>query len=250
MMPLVIGGVTAISKKWGNQIGGMLASLPWVAGPIILFFYLEQGVDFTVNSIEGVMIGMFGTYAFTFMYIFSSIKNKWYISLLLSYLCFIGVVLILKNLEGKLSLNTWFLLILITNIIGFRLFPNYKSKEIHEKKLKNDLVLRMIVITFFVILITYLAKILGPYWSGILTPFPIVTAILAAFTHYTQGAYGTSIILRGMLTGFIGFATFLFLQAKLLPHFPIAISFAIGLVINLLVNISMQYLGKKVLYKV
>ncbi len=103
----------------------------------------------------------------------------------------------------------------------------------------------MVIITVFVALITYLAKILGPTWSGILTPFPIITAILASFTHYTQGAYGTSIILRGMLTGFIGFATFLFLQAKLLPHLPIATAFAIGFIANLILNLAMRYLVKK-----
>jgi hypothetical protein len=55
MMPLVIGGVTLASKKWGNAVGGIIASLPWIAGPIMLFFTLEQGVDFTVSSIKGII---------------------------------------------------------------------------------------------------------------------------------------------------------------------------------------------------
>jgi len=41
LMPLVIGGVTIASKKWGNLAGGMIASLPWIAGPIMLFFTIK-----------------------------------------------------------------------------------------------------------------------------------------------------------------------------------------------------------------
>jgi hypothetical protein len=144
-----------------------------------------------------------------------------------------------------MSLDVWFIISVILSLIGIKIFPRLKMQESLNQSLKYDIYLRMIIITFFVALITYLAKILGPTWSGILTPFPIITAILAAFTHYSQGVYGTSIILRGMLSGFIGFASFLYLQAMLLPHYPIAVSFAIGFLINILLNLLMRFLVKK-----
>jgi hypothetical protein len=50
-----------------------------------------------------------------------------------------------------------------------------------------------------------------------------------------------------MLTGFIGFASFLFLQAKLLPHFPIAITFVIGFIVNILLNLLMRSVVKRFL---
>jgi hypothetical protein len=245
MMPLVIGCVTLASKKWGNLVGGMIASFPWIAGPIILFFALEQGIDFTVSSIKGVMIGIIGVLAFCFAYIYSAIKFKWYVSLLLAYLSFLTTTLLLNTVQSYMSLDVWFIISVILSLIGIKIFPRLKMQESLNQSLKYDIYLRMIIITFFVALITYLAKILGPTWSGILTPFPIITAILAAFTHYSQGVYGTSIILRGMLSGFIGFASFLYLQAMLLPHYPIAVSFAIGFLINILLNLLMRFLVKK-----
>lgn len=245
MMPIVIGGVTIASKKWGNLVGGMLASLPWIAGPIVLFFTIEQGVDFTIHSIKGVMIGIMGVLAFVFAYIYTCIKFQWYWSLLAAYLGFLITSLIFNSIESLLTLNEWFCLTILMSLIGIRFFPKLKPENSHRKILKYDIYLRMIVITTFVILITFLAKILGPTWSGILTPFPVITAILAAFTHYTQGPYGTSIVLKGMLTGFIGFAAFLFLQAILLPIYPIWISFAIGLTVNVLFNLLMRFLVRK-----
>lgn len=245
MMPLVIGGVTIASKKWGNLVGGMIASLPWIAGPIMLFFTIEQGVDFAVNSVKGIMMGVVGVLAFCFAYIYSALKSKWYVSLLLAYLAFVVTTIFLKTCENIFNLDVWFAVAVVLSLVGLKIFPKLETQASTGQHLRYDIYLRMVIITVFVALITYLAKILGPTWSGILTPFPIITAILAAFTHYTQGAYGTSIILRGMLTGFIGFATFLFLQAKLLPYFPIATAFAIGFVVNILLNLLMRLVVKR-----
>ncbi len=240
MMPLVIGGVTIASKKWGNSVGGMIASMPWIAGPIMLFFTLEQGVDFAVNSVKGIMIGVIGVLAFCFAYIYAALTSKWYVSLFFAYLAFVTTTVLLKICENLVNLDSWFVIAVVVSLISLKAFPKLEPQESTGQRLKHDIYLRMLIITVFVTLITYLAKILGPTWSGILTPFPIITAILAAFTHYTQGAYGTSIILRGILTGLIGFATFLFLQAKFLPNFPIAIAFAIAIVVNILLNLLMR----------
>ena len=219
MMPIVIGGVTIASKKWGNLVGGMIASLPWIAGPIMLFFTIEQGVDFAVNSVKGIMMGIVGVLAFCFAYIYSSLKSKWYISLVLAYCAFVATTVLLKIFENFMGLDSWFLIAVILSLIGLKCFPKLEKQASSGQTLKFDIYLRMVIITVFVALITYLAQILGPTWSGILTPFPIITAILAAFTHFTQGAYGTSIILRGMLTGFIGFATFFFFSSKTFTSF-------------------------------
>lgn len=246
-MPLVIGGVTLVSKKWGNLVGGMIASLPWIAGPIVLFFTLEQGVDFTVNSIKGVMIGTIGVLGFCLAYIHSCEKNKWYISLTLAYLAFATTSLILNIFDDLFSLSRWFIITIVLIILTIIIFPKFEKQKSHTKILKYDIYLRMIIATLFVVSITYLADILGPTWSGILTPFPIMTAILAAFTHYTQGAYGTSIIMRGMLSGFAGFATFLYLQAQLLPQFSIPVSFSIGLIVNVIINLLMRYFVKRII---
>lgn len=246
-MPLVIGAVTIASKKWGNLVGGMIASLPWIAGPIMLFFTIEQGVDFAINSVSGIMMGVVGVLAFCFAYTYSAIHTKWYISLFLAYLSFVLTTIFLKLFENIVVLDAWFAIAILLSLVGLKLFPKLDVQTNTGKSLKYDIYLRMIIITVFVALITFLAKILGPTWSGILTPFPIITAILAAFTHYTQGAYGTSIILRGMLTGFIGFASFLYLQAKLLPYFPIATTFLIGFIINILFNLLMRSLAKRLI---
>jgi hypothetical protein len=245
LMPLVIGGITKASKIWGNAIGGLIASLPWVAAPIILFFVIEQGIDFAVNSIKGVMMGLVGVIAFCYAYILTCFSFKWWVCLIFGYVAFVASTVFLKLFESKLTLNEWYFLTMGITITALYFYPKLKPQQTAAQSLKYDIYLRMGAITIFVVLITYLAKILGPTWSGILTPFPIVTAILAAFTHYTQGPNGTLTILKGFMTGFVGFGTYLYLQAKFLPIFTVLTSIILAIAINILLNIMMRSLVEK-----
>ncbi len=247
-MPLVIGGVTLASKKWGNSIGGLLASLPWIGGPIILFFVLEQGVDFAVHSVKGMMMGLIGVLAFCYAYIYSCFSLKWYASLCLGYIAFAVTTYTLPHFEAALTLNEWYIVAMALTFLSLIFFPKLKQEQSIGQNLRFDIYLRMTTITLAVILITYLADIVGPTWSGILTLFPIITAILSAFTHFTQGVNGTMKMLRGFMTGFIGFGTYLFLQAKFLPIYSVIASILLALSLNIVLNLLMRNLVEKSKY--
>jgi hypothetical protein len=249
MMPLVIGGVTIASKKWGNSIGGLIASLPWIAGPIILFFVFEQGVDFTVNSVKGMMMGLIGVLTFSYAYIYACFSFKWYASLCFGYAAFAFTTYTLPHFEAALTLNEWYIVAMILTFLLLLFFPKLQPQQSTTQNLRFDIYLRMATITLAVVLITYLADVLGPTLSGILTLFPIITAILSAFTHYTQGVNATLAMLRGFMTGFIGFGTYLFLQAKFLPIYSVGESVIFALIINIVLNLLMRSLVEKRFYK-
>jgi uncharacterized membrane protein (GlpM family) len=249
-MCAVIYAVTKISKKWGNEIGGMIASLPWVAGPILIFITLEQGISFAKNTIEGVMMGMNAWLAFCFTYMFVGKKLGAIATLLLSYLSYLLVGYLLSLPEGLISVHFWFVITMGIVILAVLRFPELNPLLTTSfKTLKYDIALRMIAITGFVLLITYFAQTLGPVWSGILTPFPIMTAVLAFFTHITQGIEGTKLILRGMLAGIVGFTIFLYMQYFLLETTSLATSITLGLMVNLVVTFIMGRILSKMFSK-
>jgi hypothetical protein len=237
MMPMVIGFITLVSRKWGNKVGGVIGSMPWVAGPILVFFIVEQGRDFGIQAVPGILTGIVSLVSFCYTYAFLSKRWQWRVTVLLSYLSFILTALLLDFLHPPLLLI--YGIAIGSIILALRYFPvpNETEKVSHlARRLKYDIPFRMLVATLFVLFITGIAKLLGPAWSGILTPFPIITSILAMFTHYLQGSKAAIIVLRGIMIGLVGFTTFLFLQAYLLQEFSILISFAIAFVVNALIN--------------
>lgn len=237
MMPMVIGFVTLVSRKWGNKVGGVIGSMPWVAAPILVFFIVEQGREFGIQAVPGILMGIVSLVSFCYMYAFLSKRRQWGVTVLLSYLTFILTALLLDFFRPSLVLI--YGIAVSSIILSLRYFPvPNETEKVHHlsRRLKYDIPIRMLVATLFVLFITGIAKLLGPAWSGILTPFPIITSILAMFTHYLQGSKAAIIVLRGIMIGLVGFTTFLFLQAYLLQEFSIAVSFAIAFVVNALIN--------------
>ncbi|WP_018623091.1 hypothetical protein [Spirosoma luteum] len=235
LMPSVIALVTLAIRKWGNRAGGLIGSMPWIAGPILLFFILEQGKTFGIHSIQGSMTGILALISFCFSYASLSRKLTWLPTLLLSY----GLYTITAVIFNYLQLSLWlsYGVVLGCVLLALRLFPVPGNTAITPRRLPFDILIRMLVATLFVLVITGLATVLGPNWSGILTPFPILTSILAIFTHTLQGSDATILTLRGLLIGLFGFTTFLFLQAFLLPEFSVAISFGIAFLVNAGINL-------------
>jgi len=123
LMPTVIALVTFASKKWGNSIGGMLASMPWVAGPIILFIALEQGKTFAVNSIPGMMVGIIGWLAFCVSYILVGKKYNAIVSLFAGYLVYFLTGILLNPLISKFNIFQWLFICFFLLFLGLRFFP-------------------------------------------------------------------------------------------------------------------------------
>ncbi|HEY1729012.1 MAG TPA: hypothetical protein VGG22_11610 [Candidatus Baltobacteraceae bacterium] len=71
-----------------------------------------------------------------------------------------------------------------------------------------DLPARMFVATALVIGLTELSGIIGPRWTGLLSPFPVYGTILAIFAHRESGGAAAVDVMRGLETGMISFAVF------------------------------------------
>lgn len=244
IMSLVIFGVTKISRKWGNEIGGMIASLPWIAGPILIFITLEQGISFAKDTVKGVMLGMISWLVFCFIYMKAGERFSPVVSLILSYLGYMVTGYLLTFPFTYLNIHSWFGIVMVLVAVAVIQFPSVNTQKLNHtsRTLKYDIVLRIVTASGFVALITYFASRLGPTWSGILTPFPIMTAVLAFFTHLSQGIDNAKLILRGMLAGIIGFNLFLYLQHFFLGLFTLPVAIILGLIVNLIVTYMMSKL--------
>ncbi|GAB3950264.1 hypothetical protein GCM10028805_27950 [Spirosoma harenae] len=234
LIPTIVALVTLAVRKWGGKIGGLIGSMPWVAGAILLFFILEQGKAFGIQSIPGAMTGILALITFCLSYALLCRKLTWLPTLLLSYLLYTVTAVVFDYL--RLTLKISYVLVLSYVLLAIWLFPSPTEQPDKGKRLAYDIPIRMGVATLFVLVITGLANILGPNWSGILTPFPILTSVLAIFSHTLQGSNVVISTLRGLVMGLLGFTTFLFLQAYWLTEFSIAVSFGLALLINILIN--------------
>ena len=246
LMPSVIALVTLIARKWGNVIGGVIAGMPWVGGAILFFIGMEQGEVFVLNTLPGVLIGLICWLGFCTTYVIAGQRLSELPSFALGILMYLLIGYAFHNYVQRLPTTGWFLVMIALTVISLALFPKVKrTNNRTPKPLRFEIPLRMIVITAFVLTITYFAELLGPSWSGILTPFPVMTATLALFIHYTQGIAQVRLALTGMYTGVIGFAFFIISIDFFLPVYGFVNSFIIGLILNVLATLFAKQIFSK-----
>jgi hypothetical protein len=79
-----------------------------------------------------------------------------------------------------------------------------------------------------VLAITAVATRLGPHLSGLISAFPIITAVLTAFTHAQQGPTEAIRLLRGFTVGFFAYAVFCVIVATSVRPLGIAPCFVLA----------------------
>ena len=76
-----------------------------------------------------------------------------------------------------------------------------------------DLPARMVAATGVVLLLTATAPMLGAQLTGLLSPYPVYAATLAAFAHRLEGPAAARAVLRGLLMGLFAFTAFFWVLA-------------------------------------
>lgn len=234
LMPPLIAGVTLAVRKWGEGLGGWIGGFPWVAGPISFFIALEHGPAFAASTINSALLGSVGTMLFALVYSMLSSRLRWLPTVLISYGAFFVVALLSLGRDISVPAGVGLNLVVLTLVLYF--FPKPKGKTDFRKQPSYDIPLRMLVATFFVVMLTQAADYLGPTWSGILTPFPIMTSTLAVFTHSQQGSDAAIRILYGLLLAGYGFVAFLVGVAWLVPQMPIGAAYGLLTIGTMVLN--------------
>jgi hypothetical protein len=234
LVPLLIAAVTLASRRWGHRVGAFVTALPAVAGPTLLFYAIQQGALFAAEAARGSLLGLVGVAAFCLVYARASTRLHWALCLFLGWSSFAVVTVGISRLHvGPIGAFA----IAVATLFGARaLLPMHGPVPPPSRAPRWDLPLRMSSAGALVFSLTAAADRLGSSVSGILTPFPVATAILAGFTHAQRGSAACVEFLRTYTPGLCGFAIFCVMLALTLPHLPIAAAFSVALATQLVLQ--------------
>ncbi|MFN8529193.1 MAG: hypothetical protein U0670_11310 [Anaerolineae bacterium] len=215
-------------RRWGPSISGLLVGLPLTSGPIAFFLSLNNGVSFASAAAMGTLAGTLSQAAFCVVYSRSAFRFNWIVAIFLSSLAFIASTVVLQFLY--LPLIPLYLLVLLCLVLALRFSARVNTKAaVEAKQLPNwDIPARMIVATTYVVLLTSIAPHVGAHLTGLLSPFPLYAAVLAAFAHRLQGPEPAIRVVYGLLIGLFGFASFFLVLSGLLPPVGIVGAFSMA----------------------
>ena len=232
--PGLVAGVTLAVRRWGPAIGGWLSGMPVVAGPVLIFIAVEQGAVFGAEAAHATLAGLIGTVAFTVVYARTSVRMRWYGSLLTGWVAFAATSAVLYSLQP--ALVTSLVSLFVATVIGRRMLPAVEVPASPVASPRGDLMLRLLATATLVLVLTAVADRLGPRLSGLLNAFPVLTTIITAFTHAQRGPEATVAFVNAFLRSIIGFGSFCFVLAMTLNRVGIALALMVALVAQLMVS--------------
>lgn len=244
LTPLLIGGATLLSRKFGPVVGGWIVGLPLTSAPIAFFLALGQGNVFAAHAAVGMLMGLISDAAFFIVYEWLSLSAGWAVCWVVSWGAFFVATFVFEHFT--LSLSMAFPSVLGALLFALLILPRQRGDVASMKPPAWDLPARMLVATAIVLALTEAAGALGPLLSGLLSPLPAFATILGVFTHHLQGASAARQLLRGVVVGAFASATFFVMVATLIVPLGISATFTLAIVGALLTQACSLWAMQKV----
>jgi hypothetical protein len=197
LAPIFVALASLGGRRWGLAAAGWIGTLPIVAGPILYFFAVEQGGMFAAGAARQTLLGGVGFSCFALAYGWLSLRWTWVTALPTGWIAFLIPGLILCQFRLEVGISA--LLAINVVLLSQKLLPEGSPKMKINKGTGDwlDLLLRMLATAFLVVIVTGVARELGPTYSGVFAPFPVASAVLVAIK-----------LLSGSLRGMPAFCVF------------------------------------------
>jgi hypothetical protein len=246
LAPLCVVAVSLAGRRWGVAVAGLLGGLPVVAGPILLVETLLHGREFGAEAAAGTLLGLAALTAFVVVYGRVAVSAGPVKSVLFGWMAFLLGVAVLSLVKPLPELSL--VVVGACFALGLKLLPPAPSPAPTPAAPPWwDLPARALAALGLVLGLTAVSGALGPDLSGLLAPFPIITSVLAVFTHAHGGFAQAGVLLRNFLFGFYGFAAFCFTLAVALPTLATAAAFGLATAAALAVQATTFLLRSRLL---
>lgn len=244
LAPALVVLSSLAARRWGPRVGGVLVTIPIVAGPILLIIYLEHGGAFAAQAATASTAANVALAVFALTLIAVVDRLPWWATMLASWLAVLAVDLVL----ARIPMPAWVALILA--VIALRIAQYVLNRQRVDVVPGTrmpwwDLPARAVATAVLVVALTGAAQALGPELSGVLAPFPIALSVVCAFAAAQSGRAGLIGLLRGIVPGLTGFALFCFVVAVTIDLLPGWASFTLATVVNVGYALVLLAIGRR-----
>lgn len=236
LVPASLLVLTLIGRVFGPVMAGWLAGLPVVGGPILLLLALENGALFAARASAASAGAVLASVGFSLAYARLSQRHAWPRAVVAALGVWLLCALTLAMLPASLGLNA--AVAAATLAVAPRLFPAVGAVVTARHASGLEIGLRMAAGAALTLVVTLAASRLGSTASGLLAVFPILSLVLAVFSHRANGADYVGALLRALVSGMWSFATFCVVLALALPRISLPLAFGVSVGACLLAQLA------------
>ena len=195
-----------VARRFGHAVGGTLAGLPMIAGPIMGFVLWSTPLEGVRAIALATLVCLPATVAHLVGFAWAATRRPWWQALALANLAFfgLGALLPLAGLPPALVCALALAALAFGGMVMPRLLVAHGAVDIPHVELACRVAAAMGVAW----LIIRSAGVAPAALSGLLLAVPITGNVLPCFTLPRYGAAATVALLRGFVRGLSGFGAF------------------------------------------
>lgn len=213
----VVAALLLAARYWGRHLTGLIAGLPTVSGPALVWLALDRGNEFASQAVPGVVAAAVPGALFALAYAWLSLRCRRWSALLWASAASLLSLPLLPLWQGPLQLALALVTLVCTACLA--LMPRAQQRPLAPDSCITPLragVITVLVAGAVSALASLLAQTLGPYWAGVLTSPPLLAAAVALELHRQGCTLRVQDFLRGYTIGLIGRSVFAVLIGILL----------------------------------
>ena len=232
LAPALVVLSSLATRRWGPRLGGILVTIPIVAGPILLIICLEHGSAFAARAAAASTLANVALAVFALALIVLVDRVPWWAALPSAW----GLVLLVDLGLARITVPAWMALFsAVAALHGVQyVLRRQPDGPVPATRLPWwDLPARAVATAALVLAVTGAAELAGPNLSGVLAPFPIALSVICAFAAAQHGRPGVIGLLRGIVPGLDGFALFSFVLAVTVDRIPVCLAFTLATALSI-----------------
>jgi hypothetical protein len=231
LAPALVALATVLTRRVGPRAGGLISGLPVVAGPIVLIYAVQHGDAFAHAAAAAGVLGLCSLTASCAAYALVSLRTSAPLALVACWLAFAAGTAVLSGCRPSLALSATLTLVVIC--AGVALLRQLASETPAVRAQSDLLPWRLLITAGLVLALTAAAGHLSAHLAGLLAPLPIITAVMAGFTHARRGAHAAIELLAALVLALTCYLAFFVVLAALLTHTSDALAFASATAVSL-----------------
>lgn len=223
LAPALVAAATKVAARLGHRAGGLVGGLPVVAGPIVLIYAIEHGENFERSAAAATVLGVISAVAFCLTYALTARRAPWPVGLVVGWSTFGVATALLSMITPPLGVSIVLAIGAVT--VATLVLGRLASASEALPAPRDLLAWRLVMTAALVLALTALASAVSAHLAGLLAPFPVITAVLAAFTQAHGGSDAAVELLGGLVPALGCFVVFFAVVALGLPPFGTAGAF-------------------------
>ena len=237
--PLAVLVGTVAQRRLGESLGGVIVGLPLTTIPFLWLMTRQYGTGFTASMTSSLLVT--ATAEAVVLWTYARLSGR-----LSPTSAMIGSLSVFALVAGLLQLLH--LHVLVAGLLAVAAFAGAlrwwpsTSVAAHEPG-RSRLALRLVVATAFTVAMITLAGRLGPSLSGIVDALPLLSLMMAFFTHQEVHADASARFLRGVTKGTFSYVATIWAVAELLHAHDVRLTFVAAILAAAAAQLVLQMTG-------